>query len=87
MASKQQDRLIKKWKLKGYKVINLIKISASGFPDLLALKNGEAVWIESKETGDSVKPLQVFRMKELTKLGFQCYINDQKFEDWCKSKK
>lgn len=87
MASKQQDKLIKLWEKKGYMVVNLIRTNKSGIPDLMALKDSKAVFIESKETGDTVKPLQEFRMRELSAQGFQCYVNEQRFEDWLKNKK
>jgi len=87
MASKQQTKLINLWEKKGYEVVNLIRTNRSGIPDLLALKDGEAIFIESKESKDTVKALQEFRMKQLTSLGFQCFINEQKFEDWCNSRK
>lgn len=87
MASKQQDKLIDKWEADGYMVVNLIRTNKSGITDLMALKNGKAVFIESKEAKDTVKPLQEYRMRELTAQGFQCYVNEQKFEDWCKNKK
>ena len=38
MASKQQTKLIKHWRGKGYFVINLVKITPIGLPDLVALK-------------------------------------------------
>ena len=87
MASDQQTKLIKKWEKQGYMVVNLIRTNKSGITDLMALKDGKAVFIESKEPGDTVKDLQEFRMRELSCKGFQCYVNEQKFEDWAKSKK
>ena len=82
MASKKQTELINLWTKKGYLVINLIKTNKNGIPDLQALRNKKVVFIESKEHGDTVKQLQIFRMRELTKNGFQCYVNEQKFEKW-----
>lgn len=87
MGSKRQDKLIKLWEKRGYTVVNLIRTSMNGITDLMALKNGKTVFIESKEDGDTVKDLQEFRMKLLTALGFQCYVNEEKFEDWLKNKK
>tara|TARA_R110000803_G_scaffold78075_4_gene143144 strand:- start:2713 stop:2976 length:264 start_codon:yes stop_codon:yes gene_type:complete len=87
MASLQQTKLIKKWEKEGYMVVNLIKTNKSGITDLLALKNGTAIFIESKEHGDSVKELQEYRMKQLSSLGFKCYVNEQPFEDWLEKRK
>ena len=87
MASKQQEKLIKIWKQKGFKVVNIIQTNTNGFPDLMALKDGQTIFIEAKERGDRVKALQKFRMETLTSIGFQCYVNEQKFEDWLNLKK
>ncbi len=87
MASKKQSDLKRFWQKKGYLVVNIIRCSVNGMPDLMALKNKEVVFIESKEKGDSVKPLQVFRMQQLSDQGFCCYVNKQKFQDWLKGQK
>lgn len=77
MASKQQTKLIKHWQEKGYVVINLVKVTPSGLPDLIALKPDEVVFIESKEKWDKLSPLQKARIKILTRLGFTVYVNDE----------
>ncbi len=46
MASKWQTKVIKEYEAKGYFVINLIKTNKNGIPDLVALKDGEAIFIE-----------------------------------------
>ena len=70
MASKFQSLVIKEYKKKGYKVLNIIRLSENGFPDLLCIKPGEVdIWIECKEGSDTLKPLQAFRIDELIKLG------------------
>ena len=48
MASKQQTKLIKHWRSLGYFVINLVKITPTGLPDLIALKPNEVIFIESR---------------------------------------
>lgn len=78
MASKQQSKLIKLWKDKGYFVINLVKVTPSGLPDLIALKPNEVVFIESKEVWDSLSVLQKVRIKMLTNIGFTVYVNEEK---------
>lgn len=60
---------------KGYFVINLIRTSKNGIPDLLCLKNSEAIFIECKEKTDTLKPLQEYRLKQLNDLGFKAYVN------------
>jgi Holliday junction resolvase len=75
MASKQQTKVIKEMEAKGYFVINLIRTSKNGIPDLLCLKAGEAIFIECKEKTDTLKPLQEYRLKQLNDLGFKAYVN------------
>lgn len=77
MASKQQTKLIKQWQSKGYYVINLVKVTPSGLPDLVALKPKEVVFIESKEKWDKLSKIQEIRIKMLTKIGFKVYVNDE----------
>ena len=78
MASNQQTKLINQWKSKGYFVINLVKVTPSGLPDLIALKQNEVVFIESKEKWDRLSQLQKIKIKMLTNLGFTVYVNDEK---------
>ena len=78
MASKKQTELINHWKDKGYFVINLIKVSFAGLPDLIALKPNHVVFIESKEKGDRLSPLQSIKIKILVKRGFDVYVNYEK---------
>ena len=73
--SKLQTKTIKEYEKKGYLVINLIATNLNGIPDLLMLKDGEKpLFIEIKEKGDTVKPLQIYRQKELISLGFESII-------------
>lgn len=71
--SKFQTKLINKYKKKGYIVLNLIKVSENGFPDLICLKNGKATFIECKEGKDTLKPLQKFRIEQLKEKGFNAF--------------
>ena len=78
MASKQQTKLIKYWQSKDYFVINLVKVTPTGLPDLIALKPNEVVFIESKEVWDKLSVLQKIRIKMLTSIGFDVYVNEEK---------
>lgn len=78
MASKQQTELIQHWKKKGYFVINLIKVSFAGLPDLICLKPNHVVFVESKEKHDRLSELQKLKIKHLVKLGFDVYVNNIK---------
>lgn len=74
MASKFQAEVIKEYEGNGYTVLNIIKLSANGYPDLLCIKLGEPqTWIECKESDDTLKPLQKFRIDELRNLGCNAF--------------
>jgi Holliday junction resolvase len=79
MASKQQTKLIKHWRSLGYFVINLVKITPSGLPDLIALKPNEVIFIESKEKWDKLSPLQIAKIEILKKLKFKVYVNENEY--------
>ena len=79
MASKQQTKLIKHWRSLGYFVINLVKITPSGLPDLIALKPNEVIFIESKEIWDKLSALQIAKIEILKKLNFKVYVNENKY--------
>lgn len=77
--SKLQTKTINEYKKKGYLALNLIVTNQNGIPDLLMLKDGEKpLFIEIKEKGDTIKPLQFYRQKELIALGFQSIIIQDK---------
>ena len=68
--SKFQTKIINQYKKNGWTVLNIIKLSDAGYPDLLAMKQGEVdTWIECKEGNDTLKELQQYRIDELIKLG------------------
>lgn len=74
-----QTKLIKYWESKGYFVINLVVVSKAGLPDLICLKPNHVVFVESKEKWDRLSPLQKVWLKRLTKLGFECYVNKERY--------
>lgn len=76
MASKQQTKLIKQWQDKGYFVINLVRVTPTGLPDLIAVKPDDVIFIESKEVWDKLSVLQTVRIKMLKRLGFKVYVNN-----------
>jgi len=71
--SKYQSHLIKKFTSEGFLVLNVVKLSVAGYPDLILLKDGEATFVEVKEGRDTLKPLQKYRIDELKKQGFEAY--------------
>lgn len=79
MASKHQSKVKKKYENEGWIVINTIKLSVNGYPDLFCFKDSKAIFIECKEGGDTLKPLQKFRIDELIKQGFEAFcLHDTK---------
>lgn len=74
-----QTKLIKYWREKGYFVVNLIKITPVGLPDLICIKPDKVIFCESKEKWDRLSPLQKVWLKRLTKLGFECYVNKERY--------
>ena len=73
--SKKQTKLIKHWQSKDYFVINLVKITPTGLPDLICVKPDEVIFCESKEKWDRLSKLQKAKIKILKKLGFKVYVN------------
>lgn len=73
--SKYQSKVIKKLESDGFYVLKLIRTNKSGIPDLIALKPNEVRFIEVKGTKTPVSKLQEYRIKELTKFGFNATID------------
>ncbi len=60
----------------GYFVTNLIKTNRNGIPDLLALKEDEPpMFIECKTVKGRLSDIQIFRLNELSLLGFSCFVS------------
>ena len=65
MASAFQTKIKTTFEKNGWYVINLIKTNKNGITDLICIKNGVSIFVESKEIKDTLKPLQKFRIDEL----------------------
>ncbi|MEG1659460.1 MAG: VRR-NUC domain-containing protein [Bacteroides sp.] len=74
LESKIQARIIKRLESEGYYVVKLILTNKNGIPDLLLLKDGVTSFVEVKRPGEKPRPLQEYRMRELTELGFKCEV-------------
>ena len=72
--AKLQKKIIDKLTKKGWYVLNLIKTNKNGIPDLLALKDGKAYFIEVKRPEGKLAPLQEFRIKELKSFGCKAVV-------------
>lgn len=77
LESKTQAKIIARYEAAGYMVIKLGMTNKNGIPDLLALKEGKATFIEVKRKGCKPRPLQVYRMEELRAHGFDCIVLDE----------
>lgn len=73
MASKFQNKITSEYKKLGYKVVNLMKTNDNGITDLMCLKEGKVIFIECKEDGDTLKPLQKYKIDCLRNLGFEAF--------------
>ena len=64
-----QTKIKKKLQAQGYFVTKLIKTSTNGIPDLLAIKDGQAMFIEVKREGGRLSLVQKLRIEELKAAG------------------
>lgn len=74
LESKVQSRVIRELRADGYLVVKIGLCSVPGFPDLMALKNGRAMFVEVKRAGEKPRPLQEYRHKQLREQGFEVEI-------------
>lgn len=74
LESEIQRKIIKRYEAHGFIVVKIGLCSRNGFPDLMALKNGKAVFIEVKRPGERPRPLQEYRLKELRDAGFDAIV-------------
>jgi len=68
-----QSKVKKQYESQGYLVLNIIRLSDSGYPDLMCLKDGKVIFIECKTGNDTLKPLQKHRIDTLKQKGFEAY--------------
>ncbi len=79
MVSKFQAKVKKHLQQSGYTVLNVVRLSDSGYPDLIGLKGGVTIFVEVKENKDTLKPLQKHRIDNLISIGFKaCCIHNLK---------
>ncbi len=64
-----QSKVIKLLFSNGYYVVNVVRASKRGVPDILACKNGHFFGIEIKGAGDTLKPLQKHNLDQIKKCG------------------
>lgn len=60
---------------RGGRALKLVAPGRAGVPDRLVLMPGGRVWfVELKAPGRSPRPLQLYRIEELSKLGFRVRV-------------
>lgn len=69
-----QTEIIKYASLNNWLVVNTIKLSISGMPDLFLFKNGTTIFIEVKNETGKQSELQKVRQRQLQKQGFICEV-------------
>lgn len=74
---KMTDKIRKSWEKDGWIVVNLMQTNKNGIPDYMMLKNGVAVFVESKEKWDRLSPVQKYRIAQLKDAGFKVMVNDK----------
>jgi Holliday junction resolvase len=74
MESQIQRKIKLKLEKAGWLVVKVIQCSAPGFPDLVALKQGKAIFLEIKRPGEKPRPLQEYRHEQLRKQNFEVIV-------------
>ena len=74
LESSRQTQIKKKLQADGWIVIKLIKTSLTGIPDILALKDGKAMFVEVKQPKGVISPIQQYVIDTLRTNGFEVNI-------------
>jgi len=83
LESKVQSKCIKELESQGYYVIKLISTNRNGIADLIAIpRNSDVLFVEVKQKGKKLRPLQVYRADELNKLGIKTKLYDGHWKDY-----
>lgn len=76
LESKVQAALIRKLEQEGKYVLKVSVCNKNGYPDITAFcPDGTVEWYEVKQKGKKPRPLQEYRLKELSKYG-KCFVYD-----------
>ena len=82
LESARQTQIKKKLQEDGWTVVKLIKTSLTGIPDILALKDGKAMFVEVKQPKGVLSPIQTHVIKTLRENGFDVEIWTKYKEDY-----
>ena len=69
-----QKKISDRLKKEGWIVVKLIKTTMNGIPDIMALRNGEVLFVEVKQPNGKLAPLQELRIQELRDQGFRAEV-------------
>ncbi len=58
----------------GWVVVFILQTNKNGWPDMQGHKSGVTVFIETKFSEKSPRPLQIFRHQQLKEQGFKVYV-------------
>ncbi len=78
-----QKKIITQLEKQGYFVLKLIKCNKNGYPDLIAIKENETIFIEVKRPDGVLSELQKVRIKELRSRGINVKIWQGYEQDFC----
>ena len=78
-----QKKIITQLEKQGYFVLKLIKCNKNGYPDLIAVKENETIFIEVKKNDGILSELQKVRIKELRSRGINVKIWTGYEQDFC----
>lgn len=72
-----QKKIINQLEQEGYLVLKLIKCNKNGYPDLLAVKENDTMFIEVKKPSGKLSELQKVRINEMKSKGInvKCWIS------------
>ena len=81
---KLQSKIIERLESQGWIVVKTITLSKSGYPDVFAFRNKEAIFIEVKAKNGKCSELQKHRISELKREGFRAAViySIEEFEDF-----
>lgn len=79
LESKVESALSEKTKRRGGVALKFLSPGMNGVPDrIVLLPGGKMAFVELKAPGEKPRPLQKKRMRDLERLGFKCYVADNK---------
>lgn len=69
-----QKKIITKLEQDGYFVLKIIKANKNGYPDLIAVKNNNTIFVEVKRPTGKLSALQKVRIEELRSKGINVKV-------------